>query len=246
MTPGSTGNVIIFEITNTGNATFDYNVFAEALSGGSAKWGGTDNINASSTAVYVESGATVGYQSGEDTATSVNDLAADGTIKVYIVASFATSLSDNDIASYYLLAEAMNAEKVTIQVRDRFRSEVIVSEREMTRHSEYDIDYETGSLIFREPIFSRDSDLNPVFIVVDYESYDANDRSLTYGGRAQVKIGDKQLKVGITHVNEGRIGGEASLSGVDATYQFGEETQLRLEYAMSDTSDNSQNNSGNA
>jgi len=109
VTPGSSNNVITFTLTNSGNATFDFNVSAEALSGGSAKFSGTDNIDASSTAVYVESGTTVGYQSGEDTATSVNDLAADGTIKVYIVASFGTALSDNDIASYYLLAEAREA-----------------------------------------------------------------------------------------------------------------------------------------
>jgi len=110
VTPGSSGNVIAFTLTNTGNATFDYIVTAEALNGIAAKFGGTDNIDASpAPSVYVEEGTTVGYQSGVDLAGPVNDLAADGTIVVYIVASFATGLSDNDIASYYLLAEAREA-----------------------------------------------------------------------------------------------------------------------------------------
>ena len=70
---------------------------------------GTDNINADTVDVFVESGATPGYQSGEDTATSIDDLAADANVKVYIVSDFNTGYSDGDIASYYLLATALDS-----------------------------------------------------------------------------------------------------------------------------------------
>jgi hypothetical protein len=110
VTPGSTGNVLTFTVDNTGNDTFDFNLAAVDLSGAAAKFAaGNDNINASATAVYVESGATAGYQAGEDTATSIDDLAAGSSVKVYIVASFATGLSVDDIASYYLRATALDS-----------------------------------------------------------------------------------------------------------------------------------------
>ena len=107
--PGSSGNVLIFTLTNTGNDTFDYDLSAVALTGGAAKFGGTDNVNASGVSVFVESGANAGYLPLEDTATSVDDLAANGTVKIYIVASFATGLSNNDIASYHLLVTAKSS-----------------------------------------------------------------------------------------------------------------------------------------
>ena len=132
------------------------------------------------------------------------------------------SLSRRDIV--------VNSEKVTIQVRDRFHSEVVLSERALTRHFDYDVDYVNGTLVFREAVFATDELLNHVFLVVDYESFDAGDHSLTFGGRARAKIGE-QLELGLSHVTEGRVGGEASLSGVDALYWLTPETKARAEVA---------------
>jgi len=109
VTPGSSGNVLTFQVTNTGNDVFDYDLNATALAGGAAAFGGSDNVDAASTAAYVESGTTGGYQSGEDTATSVDNLAADDSIVVYLVASFNTGLTNNDIGSYHLEATAKDA-----------------------------------------------------------------------------------------------------------------------------------------
>lgn len=106
VTPGSNDNVMTFTVTNDGNATQDFNLSAAALAGGTGAFGGTDNIDGDTVEVYVESGATVGYQSGEDTATAIDNLAADANVKVYIVTDFNTGYSDGDIASYYLVAEA--------------------------------------------------------------------------------------------------------------------------------------------
>ena len=139
----------------------------------------------------------------------------------------------------------INSEKVRIQTRDRFRSEVIVSEKTLSQHVDYDIDYVEGVLSFREPILSVDSNLNPVFIVVDYESYDGQNFSMTYGGRGQVKV-DGKTELGVTHVNEGRVGGEARLDAVDGTYQINETTQARVEIAHSRSRDSTVNNTGNA
>jgi hypothetical protein len=110
VTPSSTDNVLTFTVDNTGNDTFDFDLAEVDLSGAAAKFGGTDNINASATAIWVEDGTTAGFQSGEDTLTStIDDLAAGSNVKVYIVASFAAGLSDDDIASYYLRATALDS-----------------------------------------------------------------------------------------------------------------------------------------
>jgi outer membrane protein OmpA-like peptidoglycan-associated protein len=66
----------------------------------------------------------------------------------------------------------MNSEQVTIQSRDRFRSEVIVKEQMLARHLDYTIDYESGTLFFKSPVPSRDESFNPVFIAIEYETFD--------------------------------------------------------------------------
>jgi uncharacterized repeat protein (TIGR01451 family) len=107
VTPGTSNNVLTFTLQNTGNGTQDFIFSAVARSGGTGAFGGTDNVNAAATAIYVESGATLGYQSAQDTATYVDELAADGTRTVYIVGDFSSGTYANaDVASYHLLAEA--------------------------------------------------------------------------------------------------------------------------------------------
>jgi hypothetical protein len=107
VTPGSTNNVLTFTLQNTGNGVQDFALSAVARVGGTGAFGGTDNINAASTALRVESGATPGYQAAEDTATYVDELAADGTKTIYIVGDFSSGVYTNaQIASYHILAEA--------------------------------------------------------------------------------------------------------------------------------------------
>ncbi|MEQ6341119.1 MAG: OmpA family protein [Gammaproteobacteria bacterium] len=130
----------------------------------------------------------------------------------------------------------INSEKIRIETRDRFRSEVILSSRALSRNSHYTINYDNGTLFFREPVFSTDENLNHVFIVVDFESNDGSTQAQVYGGRAEAKI-NPDLTLGVTHINEGKAnantGTDASLSGVDMKYQFTPETGARLEYAHS-------------
>ncbi len=141
---------------------------------------------------------------------------------------------------------AMNSEKVIVQVRDRFRSEVIVETLEFNRHIDYDINYRAGTITFRKPVFSVDENLDHIFIIVKYEAYDEADDRATYGVRAKVNVNEK-LSVGITHVNEGRVGGEATLGGVDADYQVTENTRIHVEAARTvDNKDTSPNADGNA
>ena len=128
-----------------------------------------------------------------------------------------------------------NSEKVVIQTRDRFRSEVILASRTLARHIDYNIDYDANTLFFKEPIYSKDENLNPIFIVVDYESYDELDESYYYGGRGALAFMDKKLEIGATYIHEGTSGAENDLGGVDVTFDIYKNTRFKTEYASTRT-----------
>jgi len=129
----------------------------------------------------------------------------------------------------------LNSEQVTIEARDRFHSEVIVSSQPLSRHLDYTIDYESGTIFFKQPVFSQDGNFNPIYIVVAYESSDSGDSSVTYGGRGALKFLENKVEVGATHVHEGRVGGSGDLDGVDATVDLGGGTKVRGEVAATKT-----------
>ncbi len=138
-----------------------------------------------------------------------------------------------------------NSDKIRIEVHDRFKSEVIVSTRTLTRFLDYDIDYTLGTLFFKEPISSRDADFNPVFIIAEYESKDAKDEKLSYGGRASVKPNDK-TEIGASLVHEGNVGNKGNLQGLDAKYDINDTTKLKAELAHSNSNVANTSSSGSA
>lgn len=140
----------------------------------------------------------------------------------------------------------LNSESVTIETRDRFRSEAITSSQKLTRHIDYSIDYEAGTIYFKSPVYSRDENFNPIYIVVDYESYDPTDMSFNYGGRGAARFLENKLEIGATHVHEGRIGGKGDMLGTDAAFQLDDKTKLRAEFAQTNTDFNNVSSNGNA
>lgn len=150
-----------------------------------------------------------------------DEIQGDGTSGLYRLAS-------RDIV--------VNSDKLRIEVRDRFRPEIIISTRTFTRYLDYQIDYALGTVFFREPIASRDADFNPVFIVAEYESGGQADAKLTYGGRVAMKVGDnlgQKSEVGFSRLHEGNVGREARLTAADSTVRFGDTSKLRTEIATS-------------
>jgi uncharacterized repeat protein (TIGR01451 family) len=128
-----------------------------------------------------------------------------------------------------------NSEKITIETRDRFNSQEILESRPLARHLDYSIDYLDGSLFFKEPIPNRDQNLNPVFIVVDYEADDDSDDELIAGGRGAVHLWDDRLELGASAIHEGHKGNRGDLHGLDLRLDLTDAAQLRLEYARSET-----------
>jgi uncharacterized repeat protein (TIGR01451 family) len=127
-----------------------------------------------------------------------------------------------------------NSEKIRIETRDRFDSHVVIESQPLGRHTDYNIDYGTGTIFFKEPIPHRDRNLNPVFIVVDYEAEDDADEAIVAGGRGALHFFDDAVELGLTTLHEGNEGARGNLYGSDLRLDLGDATRLGLEYARSE------------
>lgn len=127
-----------------------------------------------------------------------------------------------------------NSEQVAIEVRDRFRSEVIVERRELTRFIDYDLDLLAGTITFKEPVLSRDFALNPQFIVVDYEVADGlGEATVNAGARADYTFGDDTLRIGASAISDRGDGARTTITAVDARLRVNGTTEVRAEIGHS-------------
>jgi uncharacterized repeat protein (TIGR01451 family) len=129
----------------------------------------------------------------------------------------------------------INTDKVRIETRDRFHSEIILATRTLTSYLDYDIDYILGTVFVREPVPVHDDELNPVYLIAEYETAATSEQRLTYGGRAAFRP-MTGMEVGVTHIREGNVGASGDLSGVDLTSKLGDQTVVKGEFASSDRS----------
>jgi uncharacterized repeat protein (TIGR01451 family) len=127
-----------------------------------------------------------------------------------------------------------NSERIVIETRDRLHSEQIVETLTLTRHVDYDIDYLAGTLRFREPVLSRSSNLDPQFIVAEYEVDGVGERVLNAGGRVSYQSNDEKLRIGATMIHDEDNSAKTNLGGVDARYRPNIDTEIRAEMAVSD------------
>ena len=140
----------------------------------------------------------------------------------------------------------VNSEQVRIEVRDRFDSGQVVSSQTLTRFLDYNLDPLNGTLFFKQPVQSRDTEFNPVFIVVEYESRTGDDEALVAGGRGSVHSSDDRVEVGATFITDETSGAETELRGADLRWQVTPETLIRAEYANTESVVGSTSQSGSA
>lgn len=107
VTPGQTAAVTTFTVTNSSNAVLDLKLTAANLVGGTAPHTGTDGFDVTGTTLYVDTNANGVYNAGVDTAvTYLDEVAADATRTVFIVANIPTAALNAQIAAVSLTAQA--------------------------------------------------------------------------------------------------------------------------------------------
>lgn len=146
-------------------------------------------------------------------------------------------IQGNGLSGPYALSSRdifANSERITLQTRDRLRSDRIVEESVLVRHIDYDIDYIAGTLIFRSPILSRDSGLNPQFIIAEYEVDGVGERVNNAGGRVRWTSKDEKLQIAATIIHDETDRDTTNLAGADIRYRPTTDTEIRAEFAGSD------------
>ena len=150
-------------------------------------------------------------------------------------------------SGYYYLSKKnliINSERITIEVRDRYNDKVLNS-KIVHRYQDYDIDYTLGRLYFKSPIYSKDSNFNPRYIVATYEVKLESIDGYTYGGRVALKP-NEDIEIGSNFVRENQGVAQNSMVGVDAKAKIGTDITLRAEYAQSANRDQDSKIDGSA
>ncbi len=174
----------------------------------------------------------------------VNAFAAD-TDQIFV----RDEIQGNGTSGLYRLSNGniiINSEKIRLETRDRFRPQQIIEQQELNQFVDYSIDTVNGTLFFKQPIQSRDQNLNPIYIVADYEVSGANDRQVTAGGRAAIFSEDKKSQLGVSAVTQGDTQTKGHLVGLDAEYKLTAQTTLQVEAATSKTKTNDNSDNGSA
>ncbi len=103
----ATNQVIAFTVTNNTNATQDFRLItAQQASLLSTLLGHTDNFDVNNLRVFVDANGNGTYESGTDTATFIDELAADATATVFLVADLPSTAPTNAVAGVGLIAVA--------------------------------------------------------------------------------------------------------------------------------------------
>ena len=110
VTPGQTAGApnpafLTYTVTNDSNDVVDFELTAtQQTTGAATPFSGTDDFDVTGLLIFVESGATPGYQPAEDTATFIDELAEDANATVYIVGDIPLGLATGDAAGITLTA----------------------------------------------------------------------------------------------------------------------------------------------
>jgi uncharacterized repeat protein (TIGR01451 family) len=141
-------------------------------------------------------------------------------------------IQGNGLTGPYRLSQrgiVPNTDRLHLEVRDRFRSERILSTVPLTRHIDYEIDIRLGTVRFRDPVLSRDTGLNPRFIVAEYEVEGTSAAARAAGARIAGRTGDGRVEIGATLIRDETLGA-AMVGGADLRARLGG-TELRGELA---------------
>jgi uncharacterized repeat protein (TIGR01451 family) len=147
-------------------------------------------------------------------------------------------IQGNGTSGLYHLARQqilLNSERVRIETRDRYHSERVITTQPLSRYLDYTIDYFSGALFFKQPVPNFDENMNPVYIVAEYEVMRAGDQSITAGGRVALKLADDKVELGVTAVNEGSDDGSNKMEGADLRVKLAASTELKAEVSRTST-----------
>ncbi len=113
-------------------------------------------------------------------------------------------------------------EQLRLETRALENPERAVVTQGLTRFVDYQIDYASGVVLFKQPVPAADAQGNPVFVVATFEAASGGERQLVAGGRAALDLNRAfgvrrldSLRLGVTAVNAEQAVAPFRLVGAD-------------------------------
>jgi uncharacterized repeat protein (TIGR01451 family) len=172
-------------------------------------------------------------------ATGVRDHYQNGFASVTTFAShdsrtqFVEEIPANGTSGPYMLKNAngvVNSETVEILVRDRNQPSLVLSKTTETRFTDYEFDNTLRNIIFKMPIHSLDSNLNPVSIRVSYEVDQGGAKFWLAGIDTNFKLNSK-IQIGGMYISDMNPADQYRLMGFNSTVKLANKTTLTSEFA---------------
>jgi hypothetical protein len=150
---------------------------------------------------------------------------------------------DGTSGSYFLSRRILVAgsEDVFLETEELNRPGTIVDRKRLSRGPDYEIDYDRGSLLFRQPVLRTDigqtGETLVRRIVVSYQYDNPGQDANLYAARMRYHLSRKQNQeswIGATYLKENQGDRGFEIFGADAYVSLGKNGSLIAEYAHSD------------
>jgi uncharacterized repeat protein (TIGR01451 family) len=112
---GGVSEVLTFTVANTGNTVQDFTL--AALDNATDPFGGTDNFDAAPVAIFVDANDNGVYDAGTDTATYIDELAADADVEVFVLRDMGVR-ANGDVSAVTLTAQVAQGGTANTQGAD--------------------------------------------------------------------------------------------------------------------------------
>jgi hypothetical protein len=154
------------------------------------------------------------------------------------------AIAPDGTSGYYFLAQRFlveGSENVFVELEELNRPGTVLGRQQLQRGPDYEIDYNRGTILFRQPVLR--TDIGPggetlvrrIITTYQYETPGQSDNYM-YGGRAKYHISRQQNQeswLGGTYLRENRGSRDFELYGVDTQIALGSKASLIGEYARS-------------
>jgi hypothetical protein len=146
-------------------------------------------------------------------------------------------------SGFYFLSRRLlirGSENIFLELEELNRPGTVLERQQLNRGPDYEIDYDRGTILFREPILRTDINDNGevlvrrIVVTYQYESQD-NDSNI-YAGRLQYNLSrviNQESWLGATYIRENQGVRGFELYGADAMISLGSRGKLMAEYAHS-------------
>lgn len=147
-------------------------------------------------------------------------------------------------SGFYFLSQRLlqpGSESIFIELEELNRPGTVLERQRLNRGPDYEIDYDRGTLLFREPILRTDVGktgevlVRRIVATYQYEGQNTNDNNI-YAGRLQYNFSrtlNQERWFGATYIQENQGVRQFELYGADTMISFGNNGKLMAEFARS-------------